>query len=162
MKKQNLLLALLVCIALGTNAQKGITYTIHLSNPTSIAQNVNAMAKSETAYWTNLLKLDSSMSAKLLNNNYSLYQQYVVIMKTFNYTMEKILLSEQYNFKVRRSRFMKTFLSQKDLTLYEKTVDQFYKKQMASYKKASDSKEINGLRKQAAGWNVLGHRIKFK
>ncbi len=156
---------LLTLILIGTlsfqSSGQGVHYTIDLNNATSISQNLNALSVAETAFWVNAFQLDSAMTARLKNNNYSLYMQYVNIMKTFNYKMEKVLLTERYNFKVRRRRFMKTFLSDKDFKTYEGIVANSAKKEIKRYKTEA-TQEIRQMRVQAAGWNVLGHTINFK
>ena len=144
-----------------TAKSQGIVYNIDLSNSVSVNQNLKALAKSETDFWASALKLDSVLTAKLESNNASLYNQYIHVMKSFNYKMEKILLVEQKNFKDRRNRFMKMFLSEKQYKIYREIEVRAGKKALKKYKNDANV-EIRRMRVQAAGWNVLNHRINFR
>lgn len=160
MTKNILFILILSTITFMSQAQ-GVTYTIDLNNPASVSQSLNSLSEAETDFWAKALNLDKEMTAKLKNNNYSIYMQYVHIMKTFNYKMEKVLLAEQYNFKVRRTRFMKMFLSENDFKTYEGIVRKSAEKEIKKYK-SETTEEIRRMRIQSAGWNVLGQKIIFK
>ena len=140
---------------------QGINYTIDLSNKSSISQNLKSLSNSETDYWVSILKLNKKDADKLQANNYSIYNQYVQVMKVYNYKMEKVLLTEQKNFKGRRQRFMKMILSHADYKTFEKVVNMHANQAIKKYKSHIDE-ERRALRIDAAGWNVLKHKINFK
>lgn len=162
MKRYFLIVALLVFTSTWSFAQNGPSYLIDLNNSSSVSQNIEALSKAETAFWSNQFKLDSAMISKLQNNNYAIYMQYIQAMKTQNYTMEKVLLEQQYNFKVRRTRFMEMFLSEKNFEAYKKIVAEKSKETLAAYKDKPMTEEIGRLRPTGAGWNVVGYTISFK
>jgi hypothetical protein len=119
------------------------------------------MAKSETNFWATALSLDAELTKKLESNNFAIYNQYIHSMKYVNFTMEKILLVEQKNLKERRDRFMKMFLNKKKYKIFQEIVVNAGKKQIKKYKDNA-TEEMRKLRVEAAGWNVLNHRIFFK
>ncbi len=156
-------ISLLLAIALSATAfaQGENTFTIDLNNPISVTENLNKLAKAETAFWMSRLTLSPEMEQRIQENSYSVYMQYVEIMKSYNYTLEKVQLAERYNFNVRRDRFMQTFLNEKDFATYEKIVKTVAEKEMAAYSD-NPTKEILAQRIQSAGWNVIGQTIIFK
>jgi vacuolar-type H+-ATPase catalytic subunit A/Vma1 len=140
---------------------QGINYTIDLNSKSSISQNLKSLAKAETDYWVSILKLDKKIAEKLRANNHSIYNQYVQIMKVYNYKMETVLLREQKLFKDRRDRFMKMMLSDADYKTFEKVVNKHATQDIKKYTRHIDE-ERRALRLGAAGWNVLKHTINFK
>lgn len=162
MRKIFIALGLLFFTSASSFAQNGMTYLVQLNNSASVSQNIEALAQAETNFWKSHFDLDSTMTSKLHNNNYSIYMQYIHAMKTQNYMMEKVLLEQQYSFKVRRTRFMEMFLSANDFATYKKIVAEKAAERMAAYKDKPMTEEIGLLRPTGAGWNVVGHTINFK
>ncbi len=159
---KNTLLLFAFTLLLSTKASsQGMTYLIDLNNTTSISQNLKALAQAETDFWANTLKLDSVLTAKLESNNFSIYNQYIHVMKYFNFKMEKVLLVEQKNFKDRRNRFMKMFLDEKRHKTYQAIVAKAGKKALKK-QKDNASVEIRKMRVEAAGWNVMNQTVNFK
>ncbi len=152
---------LLLFLSSFAQAQKIEKYVIELDNPVSVQNNLNALAQAEADFWNTQFGFDSSMRARIRDNSFSIYMQYVEIMKHYNYKMEKVLLTEQYNFKSRRERFMQTFLNEQDFKKFQVIIEQHASEALKKYND-QPSKEIEMLRKQVAGWNVLGHAIEFK
>ena len=156
------LLTFLTFMLLGTGAvaQKNKTYHFILGNRQNMEKNLIELGHAEADFWAENLGLDSTMKSRMYNQSFSTFMQMVEIMKSLNYKMEKNHLQEQFNFKIRRERFMKTFLNEAQLATFQKIVNKHAKKELASYSD-EPSQEIAALRKLAAGWNVLGIKITY-
>lgn len=161
MNKNLLLFISFIFLSIGANAQKNKVYDIELYNKTSTEKALAELARAETDFWNAEFGFDSTMESRVYYSSYSTYLQMLEIMKQLNFKMEKNLLQEYYSFKIRRERFMKTFLNDTQFSTFKKIVDETAKKELASYTD-QPSKEISGLRNIAAGWNVLGHTLTFR
>lgn len=162
MNKIFLILTSIILISLGATAQTDKTYDIELYNKTSVEEALVELSKNETEFWSSKFDFDSTMKSRVYYSSYSTYMQMMDIMKQLNYTIEKNLLQEYYSFKIRRERFMKTFLTEKQYLTYQEIVAAAAKKELTTSQLDEPTKEILGLRRLAAGWNVLGHTITYR